>query len=319
MTRPLRVISLLPSATETLCILGGRDLLVGRNHEDDFPRSVLSVPSVTGQKTTFTNSKDVDKEVAEALSTGQSLYTLNGTLVKELKPDIILTQDICNVCAIDLVTVERLALTMDPPPKIVSLNPLSLSDVLSNILQVGEAVNLLPSAERAHELLQSRVTKATAIASDYLQTHARKKVILFEWISPPYPAGHWSAELIHLAGGEQSVHPHPAGSSKAVQPQLILESKPEYIIVAACGLDIPTTLREVQNLENSTSTADGWWKELLAQDQVKKVLIVDGNQMFNRPSGRIVDALEFLVGILWGDEGIIPSDFPWVTYAGKCE
>ena len=107
--RPLRVISVLPSATEILCFIGGRHLLVGRSHEDNFPSSITHLPVLTGQKTTFTTAADVDKQVSEALSSGQSLYTLDEALLRELKPDVILTQDLCEVCAIDLKTVERIA------------------------------------------------------------------------------------------------------------------------------------------------------------------------------------------------------------------
>jgi iron complex transport system substrate-binding protein len=127
-SRQPRVASVLPSATEILCLLGGGHLLVGRSHEDNYPASITHLPVLTGQKTTFTTAKDVDAQVSQALKEGQSLYTLDVELLKELSPlDVILTQDLCEVCAIDLVTVERVAKELKPPaPAIVSLNPENL-------------------------------------------------------------------------------------------------------------------------------------------------------------------------------------------------
>ena len=140
--RPLRVISVLPSATEMLCHIGGGHLLVGRSHEDNYPECITHLPVVTGQLTEFTTAVDVDRQVSSALSSGQSLYTIDEPLLISLQPDVILTQDICAVCAIDLQTVERLAARMSPRPRVVSLNPLGLDDVLDNLLQVGEAVGM---------------------------------------------------------------------------------------------------------------------------------------------------------------------------------
>jgi len=136
MATQLRVVSVLPSATEMLFFIGGGHLLVGRSHEDNFPASVTALPVVTGQTTEYTTAKEVDEVVSASLAAGNSLYTVDSALIKELRPDVILTQDICSVCAIDLETVERLASTMDPKPKVVSLNPECLDDVLANILQI---------------------------------------------------------------------------------------------------------------------------------------------------------------------------------------
>lgn len=156
-TTSLRVVSVLPSATEMLCLIGGEHLLVGRSHEDNFPQSITHLPVVTGQRTTFTTPAEVDSQVSAALAQGQSLYTLDAPLIAELCPDVILTQDICKVCAIDLQTVERLAARMSPSPKIVSLNPNSLEDVLENLLQLGDAVGLEAEARVTKASLQARL------------------------------------------------------------------------------------------------------------------------------------------------------------------
>lgn len=165
MDRPLRVVSVLPSATEMLCFIGGGHLLVGRSHEDNYPESITHLPVVTGQLTEFTTAVDVDRQVSSALSTGQSLYTIDEQLLTSLQPDVILTQDICAVCAIDLQTVQRLASRMSPQPRVVSLNPLGLDDVLDNLLQVGEAVGMEREAQAARAGLEARLRRADELVA----------------------------------------------------------------------------------------------------------------------------------------------------------
>ena len=162
----MRVVSVLPSATEALAFIGGADLLVGRSHEDNFPSSITHLPVLTGQKTTFTTAADVDKQVSEALSSGQSLYTLDEALLRELKPDVILTQDLCEVCAIDLKTVERIAASLDPQPKIVSLNPQTFEDVLNSLQTIGDAVGRSEAAKAAVDGLLARVAAVAKVVEE---------------------------------------------------------------------------------------------------------------------------------------------------------
>jgi ABC-type hemin transport system substrate-binding protein len=163
--RQLRVCSVLPSATEALCFIGGGHLLVGRSHEDNYPPEITHLPVLTGQKTAYTTAADVDAQVSASLSSGQSLYTLDEQLLKELAPDVILTQDICSVCAIDLMTVERLAQSMDPRPLVVSLNPESLDDVLDIVLQLGLAVGMESEARAAHAALVATISHLPYLTS----------------------------------------------------------------------------------------------------------------------------------------------------------
>ena len=182
MPRP-RVCSVLPSATEILCLIGGGPLLVGRSHEDNFPDSITHLPVLTGQKTTFTTAKDVDAQVSKALSSGQSLYTLDTELLATLKPDVILTQDICSVCAIDLPTVERVAAKLSPAPSVLSLNPEDLTGVLQNVLQVGHAVGMEEAASAAHAALLKRIARVDAAVAD-AANRRRPNVAFIEWSDP---------------------------------------------------------------------------------------------------------------------------------------
>ena len=239
-TKQLRVVSVLPSATEMLCFIGGGHLLVGRSHEDNYPVSITHLPVVTGQLTSFTTAVDVDKQVSSALSTGQSLYTIDEQLLTTLKPDVILTQDICAVCAIDLQTVQRLAARMSPQPRVVSLNPLSLGDVLDNLLQVGEAVGMEREAQAARAGLEARLRRADELVATSQAAAAaaaaaaakpasaaaegvvaageaaRPCVAFIEWPDPLYVGGHWTPQLIERAGGAHPLNPaRPEGAAKS--------------------------------------------------------------------------------------------------------
>lgn len=305
MTTPMRrVISVLPSATEMLCFLGGRNMLVGRSHEDNFPAGLEAVPIVTGQRTSFTTSAEVDAQVSAALAAGQSLYTLDEQLIRELRPDVILTQDICAVCAIDLVTVERLCATMEPRPLIVSLDPMNLGDVLRNLTQVGDAVGLEKEAAAAVAHLEARIARARATADAAVAQSGgfRPNVAFVEWPSPLYVGGHWTPQLLRLAGAEHPLNParsdaEGAGKSFPVELQALARSEPELVIVAPCGLDLAACRREVETCLHEQAP----WRQLGAV-KAGRVALVDGDAMFNRPGPRLVDALEWLVWLLHNEE-----------------
>ena len=311
----LRVVSVLPSATEMLCLIGGEHLLVGRSHEDNFPQSITHLPILTGQRTTFTTAAQVDAEVSAALAEGESLYTLDAAVLRELRPDVILTQDICKVCAIDLETVERLAARMDPSPRVVSLNPNSLEDVLENLIELGEAVGREVEAHAAKANLEARlrtVDQAVATARSGAGAHvAPHSVAFIEWPDPIYVGGHWTPQLIVRAGGLHPLNPPHAPGSAApksfpVEPKSLVESEPSLMILAPCGLTLDATAREAERLREHA-----WWCGL---DPVKRgrVVIVDGDAMFNRPGPRLVDALEWLVALLHPNTcaSLAPVGFP---------
>ncbi len=315
----MRVISLLPSATETLCLVGGSELLVGRSHECDFPASILNRPVLTGQITRFTSSAEVDRQVASANTEGRSLYTLDSGLLAELRPDVILTQDLCDVCSIDLETVRSIAGAMDPAPRIVSLNPTTIEGVLDDILEVGEAVGLEKEAEREVVQLRERMARA----ADHVPGFAEGPPGVFmEWIDPIFVGGHWTPQLVERAGGSHPLNPtHPteeggagmmaqgaervAGKSVRVEIEDLVQSQPEWIVVCPCGLDLETTAKELESVRDQV-----WWRNLPAVKN-GRVALVDGSQMFNRPGPRLIDAFEWLVGWMQGVESLMSHDFPW--------
>jgi len=325
----MRIVSLLPSATETLLAITGSGALrpgapvqlVGRSHECDFPPPILDaeIPVLTRARTAFVSSAQVDADVRAQLATGTSLYELDETLLEALKPDLIITQDLCRVCSIDLAAVRRAAARLSRPPKILSLNPHTFEAVLDDVLRIGEFIGM----ERpATDLLVSLRGRAHA-AEDYVGAFApRISVAFIEWTDPLFVAGHWTPQLIERAGGEHPLNPthaipsagaaqgpvgqsqRTAGPSITITPDALAASLPQVLIISPCGLSLDQALHEARLL------AQAPWFKLLPAARAGQVYAVDGNQMFSRPGPRLVDALEFLVGVLTQRPDVIPANFP---------
>ncbi|KAF9434136.1 hypothetical protein BGZ76_008509 [Entomortierella beljakovae] len=238
---------------------------------------------LTRAKTTFTTSADVDRQVSEALSQGLSLYDLDVDKLHDLKPSTIVTQDLCNVCSIDLVSVQRVASKMSPQPLIVTLNPTSLSEVMESVTAVGEAIGYPDGAAKARQSLEGRVQRCVEVADEAKRSnpdYKPKKVMFFEWTDPIYPAGHWTPEMIELAGAVHPINP-PGVPSKRVPAEDVAAIKPEVLIICPCGLDLDATRKEYNLLMEKD-----WFKDLAEKAEI--IALVDGNQMFNRSGPRLV-------------------------------
>lgn len=332
----MRVVSLLPSATETLCLLLGSAAqregvaLVGRSHECDYTRAVLDLPALTGQVTDFRaqGAGGVDRAVSEALAAGRSLYTLDEALLAALRPDLILTQDLCEVCSIDLASVRRAAARLSPAPEVLALNPESLEDVLEDVTRVAGAIGMSREGDAAVADLRERLDAAGGYVNPY---DDGQNLLFLEWTDPPFVGGHWTPQLIERAGGRHPLNPTgaraaaasaarggdgagageggplaaAAGKSRRIAPEEIVASQPERIIVCPCGLSL-----EQARAETSALMERAWFRALPAVE-AQRVAIVDGSQMFNRPGPRLVDAFEWLVGWLQERPAVIPKGFPW--------
>eukprot|EP00878_Enallax_costatus_P037128 GHUV01041922.1.p1 GENE.GHUV01041922.1~~GHUV01041922.1.p1 ORF type:complete len:353 (+),score=119.72 GHUV01041922.1:1682-2740(+) len=253
--------------------------------------------------------------VTATLQTGEGLYYINEELIKLLQPDVIITQSLCNVCSVDLRLVQQLVNDMQQAspaavaPRVVSLNPFTLEDVLQDAMIVGRELGLEQQAANAVAALQQRVAAAKAFVAQ--QPPLQHNVVAFlEWFEPMFPGGHWTPQLIHMAGGTHPLNP-PRGEGQGAGPSLAVWNKdlvaldPDWIIICPCGLDMAETIRELPPL-----TSSGFWPELKAVRE-GRVVLVDGNQMFNRPGPRLVDGLEFLIGLLHNRHDMIPRTFPW--------
>ena len=301
----VRVVSLLPSATEILCRVGGASLLVGRSHECDFPLGLDHLPVLTGQRTPMLvgegSSADIDRAVRAALGAGESLYTLDVDQLRALKPDVILTQDLCEVCSIDLQTVQAVARSMDPMPTVVSLDPKSIWAVFDDLLRVGAAVGLEREAEAAMVELRERWWTAVDFVNPYEEG---PEVLFLEWMNPTFVGGHWTPELIRAAGARHSLN--AAGfKSRVASVEEIVAAAPDRVIICPCGLPLPAIEAELPAL-----LAERWWSVLPANLERGRVALVDGNQMFNRPGPRLVDAFRWMVGWLHDRPELIPHNFP---------
>lgn len=312
---PARVVSLLPSATEILALLDAHSRLVGRSHECDFPASITAIPALTTSAATpeHGSQADIDRAVRQALANHQALYHLNSSLLSSLKPDLIITQDLCDVCSISLDSVRTAAARITPPPSILSLNPTTLEGVLDDVLRIGDALNLSDRAAAEVVRLRERLFTAEEHVNPFVHGHS---VVFLEWTDPFFVGGHWIPQMIERAGGRHPLNPtvpkdtagaaigpqmaeRIAGKSIVVTQQQIAEAEPQVVIVSPCGIP----------LEHSIALAQHVKRQPWAQNAA--VYAVDGNHMFSRPGPRLIDAFEFLVGILNDLPELIPSDFPF--------
>src|SRR5262245_8926475 len=285
-----RIISLIASATEIVCVLGFEDQLVGRSHECDFPASVKQLPQLTSPKFNVEGtSAEIDRRVKSIVSEALSVYRVDPTKLEELRPTHIITQSQCEVCAVSLKDVEQAVCEFTSShPTIVSLEPNSLDDVWTDIQRVGEALNAPRRAEQLIDDLKSRM-------DDIVQrTHwldSNPTVAYIEWIDPLMAGGNWMPELIAMAGGVNLF-----GEAGKHSPWMTLEdlvAKDPYVIfVSPCGFDITRTLEEMSLLSGKPE-----WRGLKAV-ATESVFVADGNQYFNRPGPRLVESLEILAEVI---------------------
>lgn len=306
-----RVISLLPSATEILCgIPGGKQLLVARSSEDDYPPDIMYLPTVIDPILSFTNMADVNQQVADKMKQLGTLYVVDKEQVEDLKPDVILTQDLCRVCSIDLMTVERIAQKMDPPPQVLNLSPECLEHMLDNIIQVGQAVGLGPEAKQYRMSLESRIEHVRSTTASLLGAGSKKRVLCLDWVNPYIVGGHWSPQIIDIAGGEPLLNTLMAngygGRAKKVAVSEVVDAQPDIIIIAACGLDLNTLRQEISKLQGNPE-----WTAVSRAATSHKLAICDGHYFFNRPGPRLIDTLEFVAGYIHNMPSLIPANFPF--------
>lgn len=341
----MRIVSLLPSATEIVALLGAGDSLVGRSHECDWPVEVVrDVPALTASnigpsvdalrgsprgapgKTLGSTpgvlpgtSAEIDGWVGRALEGGGSLYRLDSRRLRELAPEVIITQSLCSVCSIDGDAVRAAAADIPGGCRVLTLNAASFEDMFDDIARVGEAVGREVRARGCIAGLRERFFRV----SDHVNAFADPVRTLFlEWTDPMFVAGHWTAQMVERAGGVCALNPtrampgagagaggqmahRLAGPGRRVTREEVEAFNPAAAVVCPCGFDLERVREEYRAL-----CAQAWWCGL---DAVRngRVALVDGNQMFNRPGPRLVDAYEWLVGWLQGVDGVMPAGFPW--------
>lgn len=271
----MRIVSLLPSATETLFALGFGEQLVAVTHECDHPPEAARLPVVTRSVFDFTraSSGDIEAEVAEAALRGDSLYEVDVAAIRSLEPDLVVAQDVCRVCAVTAGQVaDELA-----PIRVLRQHPHTFADVLHDIDELAAACGA--DAGPLVASLQARVDAATASVA------GREPVrgVFLEWLDPPYPAGHWTPDLLRLAGIHDPLA-RPGRPSVAIGWDDVRRAEPELLVLAPCGWGEERGRREADAM-----------RDRIEGTGARRVVVLDGSAYFNRPGPRLVDSLELLV------------------------
>jgi len=286
----LRVVSLLPAATEIVAALGLTDSLVGVSHECDYPAEVNRKPRVTHCAIHGKGlpSARVDAWVADELAGARSLYTLDAELLRDLAPDVVVTQQLCDVCAPDYASVTQWAASLPKPPRVVSLSPSSLADIFGDIKRVASVLGHFERGEALVDSLQARVERVRSKAA---VATTRPRCCHLEWIDPLFCSGHWTPELVEIAGGTDPLGRNGLPSVRISWNQ-VRDAKPQILVLACCGYDAARTLQDIAILESMPG-----WNTLPAVID-RRVHVVDGSAYFSRPGPRIVDSLEILAELL---------------------
>lgn len=290
----MRIVSMIASSTEILCALGLRDQMVGRSHECDYPHGIEKLPVCT--ETKFSpdgTSYEIDQRVKAILQEGLSVYRVNADKLNLLKPDLIITQTQCEVCAVSLKDVEEAVCQLiESRPKIVSLHPNALGDLWKDIRLVGDATG---KQQKAEQLIDELKAEIEAVSTCALKQAKKPRVACIEWIDPLMAAGNWVPELVELAGGI-NLFGVAGKHSPWMEWENLVKQDPDIILVMPCGFSIERTLSEMHLLKEKQD-----WNKLKAVIE-KKVFVLDGNQYFNRPGPRLVDSLKILAEIFHPDE-----------------
>ena len=300
----MRICSLLPSATEVIALLGLSDELVGISHECDYPPSVKNVPVMVEPMIPAhgLSSTDIDRQVHQLVASGQRLYRLNNHLLRQAQPDLIISQDLCHVCAVTPDQLHDALRSMPRQPTVLTLNPTTVHDMIDDVVRIGDAAGRSAEGHRLATQLRDRLD---AIRNRTQGLSHRPRVVCIEWLSPLYIAGHWVPEMVQLAGG-QDVLAQPGSPSRIVTWDEVLATAPDLLIVMPCGFSIEQTHTELLQLMQQP----GQWQ--LSPALAEHTYLVDASSYFSRPGPRLIDGIELLAAILH------PSDHDHVHESKAC-
>lgn len=293
----MKICSLLPSATEILFALGLGEQVAGVSHECDFPPEAGSKPVLIKSRITHTESAaGIDRQVREFLARGESLYSVDFEMLLAIEPDLIVTQDLCHVCAATPDDLGAALAQLERPPRVLTLNPHSLADVCADIRAVGEATNRAAEARA----LVAEFEGAVADIERRVASLDRPRVLCLEWLDPPYVAGHWIPEMVERAGGidvlGQAAKPSFRGEWDAV-----MAAQPEVVVVMPCGYSLTSAQEELHNL-----ALPAGWSDLPAVKS-GRVFVVEASGYFSRPGPRLPAGLAVLADAIHSHERVSPT------------
>jgi iron complex transport system substrate-binding protein len=285
-----RIVSLVPHATELLFALGLGDQVIGVTHECDYPEEAAELQPVTRNVLPDGLSpSEIDRAVRERTERGESIYELDEEIVRELEPDLIVTQALCQVCAVSADDVQALAQTLPGPPQVISLDPRTYGETLGDVRTIAQATG---SKDAALDLI-ARTARRADVVRLAVRGAARPRVVALEWLDPVFVAGHWTPQLVEMAGGED-VLGFAGEPSRVATWEEVAAAQPEIVIVMPCGYDGARALVEAEEFAGRLRS--------VGADQV---VAVNASAYFSRPGPRLVDGLELLAHILHPDR--VPS------------
>lgn len=295
----MRIVSFLPSATEMVYALGLDEQLVGVTHECDYPPQARNKPVVVRNVLpieTMTQG-EIDRAVAERMHNGDSLYQIDEDLLRKLSPDLILTQNLCQVCAPSGNEVSQVLQTLENRPQILWLTPRSIAEIFQNLRDLAKTTDRELEAQTIIDDCNSRIDRLKTFAA---QVNKQPRVFCMEWLDPVYACGHWVPELVKLAGGEDALG-REGGESVRISWEQIVEYSPEVIVIMPCGFNLQQTMKEIWNSFGKYSrTKSSYVQTFFELDAVRngRVFGVDANSYFARPGPRVIEGAELLAQII---------------------
>jgi iron complex transport system substrate-binding protein len=289
-----RIVSFLPAGTEMVYSLGAGSELVGRSHECDYPSSVVSLPVVSRPALDLAGAspEEIDASVSKQMESGDTLYAIDEVLLRDLRPDVILTQNLCRVCAPSGDELTRAVRKFNLQPEVLFLTPRSVDEIERNIVDVGRAIGRADEAESLVSTNRQRLASVRAAVAGA----ARRRVVFLEWTEPLFSGGHWVPEMIALAGGEDPLG-RPAQDSVRIDWDDVVSARPEMIIVSPCGYRLDRSIELARQMRRVSGAA---------------VYAVDANAYFARPGPRVVEGVELLAHLFHPE--LVPwpkADRPW--------
>lgn len=308
MRKDLRIASLLPSATEIVCALGLEENLIGITHECDYPETVAGLPALTASRISHEtmSSAEIDHAVRSQLDGHGSIYDLNEKLLAELKPDLILTQELCEVCAVSYKTVQKAAKMYVADAKVVSLEPNTIEDIFENIKTVGELCGVSAKAEEVIAGLQKRLDD---IRQQIRNIEKRPKVFMLEWLEPPFAPGHWTPQQVEIAGG-RCLLGEAGKKSVTASYEEIVATQPDILVLVPCGYYTQDILRQLPKTIFPES-----FRSIPAIEN-GEVWALDATSYFSRPAPRVVDGAEILAKIVHPEIFGAPSEKEAIRVSG---
>jgi iron complex transport system substrate-binding protein len=297
----VRIVSLLASATETVCALGAGEMLVGRSHECDNPAWVRSLPACSAPAFDISvSSGEIDSEVRRRLHAGEPLYHIHTDLIRSLKPDLVITQSHCEVCAVTPADFERSGGCLIPADQL-SIAASTLDQIYESVSQIADRLGFHDRGDALVAAERGRLDRVRERVAGF----RRPTVVMLEWTDPMFAMGNWGPELVEIANGELLLG-KKGEYSAAIASELVRDADPEFLIVAPCGFDLARTLKEQAALE-----AIPWWPHLRAVRE-GKVVFADGNLFFNRSGMTVSQTAEIIAEILHGVSfGAPPAQTYW--------